>query len=140
MEVKEAKLLNGSALAYMGDAIFEKSVRESLLNEGYTKVNELHHLATHYVSAKAQANLVDWLLASDLLTKEEIDIFKRGRNTKNYTKAKNADHATYAKSTGFEALIGYLYLTGNRSRLHELVAECIIHVQNGEANRGTEKK
>lgn len=125
MNRNQAKLLNGQALAYMGDSVFENKVREHLLCLGYTKVNDLHRLATHYVSAKAQASFVDMWLTEGFLEREEINIYKRGRNAKIHTKAKNTDHATYAKATGFEALIGYLYLTGASERLTELIDWCL---------------
>ncbi|WP_425270348.1 Mini-ribonuclease 3 [Marinilactibacillus kalidii] len=128
MKPKDAELLNGLALAYMGDAAYEQLVREHLLTNGQTKPNQLHRLATNYVSAKAQAWLIDALLEEELLTSEEIDYYKRGRNAKSYSKAKNTDGSTYNKSSGFEAVMGYLYLTKQEDRLHELIGLCISKV------------
>jgi ribonuclease-3 family protein len=125
MRTKDAKLLNGLALAYMGDAAYEIAIRKHLLNEGQTKPNQLHHRATHYVSAKAQASLIQGMLEYDVLTEDEMSYYKRGRNSKSHTKAKNADSQTYTKSTGFEALIGYLYLTDQDERLNEIISWCI---------------
>lgn len=126
------ELLNGLALAYMGDAIYELHIRHFLMETGQTKPNILHKTATRYVSAKAQAYLAQLLLAEDQLTEEELVMYKRGRNAKSYTSAKNADIVTYRISTGFEALFGYLYLTKQLERIDELVAWCIQRI--GERN------
>lgn len=133
MEIKDAKLLNGLALAYMGDAVYETAIREYLLGEGQTKPNQLHHMATEYVSAKAQALIMGALLEGDLISEEEETYYKRGRNSKINTKAKNTDIHTYLQSTGFEALMGYLYLTEQEERLTELIDWCIqfIAIQKG---------
>lgn len=135
MEIKDAKLLNGLALAYMGDAVYETAIREYLLGEGQTKPNQLHHMATEYVSAKAQAAIMGALLEGDLISEEEETYYKRGRNSKINTKAKNTDIHTYLQSTGFEALMGYLYLTEQEERLTELIDWCIqfIAIQKGRA-------
>ena len=115
------KQVNGIALAYMGDAIYEVYIRKHLLDEGMTKPTRLHHRATHYVSAKAQAMLIKKM--------EEQEYFRRGRNAKSYTSAKNTSVVTYRISTGFEALFGYLYLSGQTKRLDELAAWCIKTVE-----------
>ena len=119
--------LNGLSLAYVGDAVYEVAVRDYLINQGQTKPQVLHRKATHYVSAKAQAALLKEMLASDFLTEQEKDIFKRGRNSKSYTSAKNTDIQTYRISTGFEALIGYLHLTKQTERLDEILTWCLTH-------------
>ena len=128
MKNKDAKLLNGLALAYIGDAVFELAIREYLLNSGQTKPNQLHHRATQYVSAKAQASLISHLLQNNLVSEEEETYYKRGRNSKINTKAKNTNIHTYLQSTGFEALVGYLYLTDQESRLEEIVEWCIAFI------------
>ena len=130
--MKDYRQLNGLALAYVGDAIYEVYARDYLIQSGLTRPNQLHKTATHYVSAKAQAKLIQQMNEQALLTDEEQDIFRRGRNSKSYTSAKNADIITYRISTGFEALIGYLHLTGQKERLEELVQWCIEKV--GEEN------
>ncbi|MBF0844411.1 Mini-ribonuclease 3 [Streptococcus danieliae] len=127
----DVRLINGIALAFDGDAIYSVYVRQHLILQGLTKPNRLHHVATHYVSAKAQAQLVQALLDQNLLTEEEVGIYKRGRNANSHTKAKNTDVVTYRMSTGFEALLGYLHLTGQIDRLEELIQWCI---QTVEAN------
>lgn len=121
MNHKQAQLLNGLALAYMGDAIYELMIRKYLLLQGTTTPNQLHKKATTYVSATAQASIIMALMDAKLLTEEEYLYFKRGRNAKPKTKAKNASHQAYAYATGFEAVIGYVYLTDQSERLRELV-------------------
>lgn len=123
------RLLNGLALAYVGDAAYELAVRKHLLEKGQTRPNELHRLATQYVSAKAQSNLVDALLSEEKLTEEETAMFKRGRNAKSHSTAKNVSVATYSASTGFESLFGYLYMDGQYERFHELTQWCIEKVE-----------
>ena len=108
-------------LAYVGDAIYEVFIRTKLTENGDKKVNRLHKEAKNFVSAKAQSQIVEALLES--LTADEIDIFKRGRNTKVNTKAKNADFKEYHNATGLEALFGYLYLSKNDERLKELMEQ-----------------
>lgn len=124
--------MNGIALAYIGDAIYEVYIRDHLLAQGMTKPTRLHHRATHYVSAKAQAMLIKKMEEQALLTPEEQEYFKRGRNAKSYTSAKNTSVVTYRISTGFEALFGYLYLSGQKERLDELATWCINTVEKGE--------
>lgn len=133
MDKKDAKLLNGLALAYMGDAVFELAIRKYLLGQGQTKPNQLHHMATEYVSAKAQAQLMGALIEEEKLSEEELTYYKRGRNSKINTKAKNTDIHSYLQSTGFEALMGYLYLTDQKERLNECIEWCIqfIDTQKG---------
>ena len=92
--------------------------------------NQLHRLATHYVSAKAQAMLVTLMLEENLLTEKEQEIYKRGRNANANTKAKNTDIVTYKMSTGFEAIMGYLHMTEQIERLEELIDWCIATVEN----------
>ena len=123
--MKDFEQLNGLALAYMGDAIYEVYIREYLLNQGKTRPNQLHHTATKYVSAKAQAKLMQAMLDAELLTEKEVDFYRRGRNSKSHTSAKNADILTYRISTGFEALMGCLYLTKQIERMEELIQWCI---------------
>ncbi len=106
-------------LAYIGDGVYEIFIRTKLLENGDMKVNKLHKIAKNYVSAKAQCAIITEIM--DDLTEEEISIFKRGRNTKVNTKAKNADLHEYHTATGMETLIGYLYLSKNEKRLNEIL-------------------
>lgn len=119
-EKVNAKQLNSLALAYMGDAIFEVYVRRHLLQSGKVKPNQLHREGTTYVSAKAQCQVLFRMLDDQLLTEEELAVVMRGRNAKSGTVPKNTDVQTYHYSTAFEALFGYLYLTGDIARLEEL--------------------
>ncbi|WP_295731433.1 Mini-ribonuclease 3 [uncultured Limosilactobacillus sp.] len=123
--------LNGIALAYLGDAVYEVAVREHLLDLGMTKPNRLQKKATSYVSAKAQAGLIKLMEEQALLTDDEWEFFKRGRNANSYTHAKNTSVLTYRISTGFEALMGYLQLSGQADRLAELCRWCIKQVDLG---------
>lgn len=132
--MRDHKQLNGLALAYVGDAVYEVYIRDFLVESGQTRPNTLHKMATHYVSAKAQAMLMEKMLAEDILNEEEELFYRRGRNSKSHTSAKNADITTYRVATGFESLMGYLHLTDQKERLDELVAWCIEKV--GEENEG----
>lgn len=113
--------INIVTLAYLGDAIYEIYVREELIKQGIAKVEELQQHATKYVSAKGQAQILTNLLENNLLTEEEIDVVKRGRNYKRSSHPKHTDIITYKLSTGFEALIGYLYLSEEKERLEEIL-------------------
>ncbi|UQS87021.1 Mini-ribonuclease 3 [Nicoliella spurrieriana] len=123
--------LNGIVLAYLGDAVYEVYIRKHLLTLGITKPNRLQKVATKYVSAKAQAALIDLMHTDGILSDEEELVFKRGRNAKSYTHAKNTSVVTYRISTGFEALMGYLSLSDQSSRLDFLANWCIEQVDNG---------
>lgn len=123
-------LINGIALAFEGDAVYSTYIRRHLIFSGQTKPNTLHRLATRYVSAKAQAMLMDKMLKEQLLTEKEEEIYKRGRNASSHTKAKNTDIITYKISTGFEAVMGYLHMTGDTKRLEELIEWCIGTVES----------
>jgi len=116
----EINSINVIALAYLGDSIYEVYIRESLLNSGLAKVNDLQNEAVKYVSAKAQAQILDDMIDNNVLNEEEIDVVKRGRNYKRSIHPKNTDIITYKKSSGFEALIGYLYLK-DKERLKEIL-------------------
>lgn len=135
MKSKDAKLLNGLALAYIGDAIYELEIRRYLLETGETKPQHLHRLATEYVSARGQAKIIKYFQEANILTEDELDYFKRGRNSKINTKAKNTDIHRYLQSTGFEALMGYLYLTKQEERLDELIMKSIRHIDEEEGRK-----
>lgn len=107
------------ALAFVGDGVYELYVRTRLMRKGSLQANKLHRLATQYVKAGAQAVSVRAIL--DKLSEEESAVYRRGRNAKSATVPKNADVAEYRMATGFEALLGYLYLSGRAERLHEIM-------------------
>ena len=117
----DANLYNGLTLAYIGDAIYEVYVRKYALSLGLTKVNNLHKKVIEFTKGEAQAKVIRELIASGALTDEEIAIYKRGRNSHINSSRKNIDLANYLDATGFEAVIGYLYLKGNIDRLEELI-------------------
>lgn len=121
LSAKEAQQLNSLVLAYVGDAVQSLYVRQNLATTCDLKAGQLHKLASMVVNAHHQALLADKLF--DTFTQEEKDVFLRGRNGKSHHKAKNQTGADYRKATGFEAVIGYLYLTGNDSRIAELLGE-----------------
>ncbi len=117
--------INSMVLAYLGDSIIEFMARDYLIKEsGLKKVNELYQRATHFVSSKAHADFIHYCMDIQFLTDIEVAIYKRGRNTKNH-KNETAEHRC---STGFEALIGYLYLNDDNDRIHEIFAEFIKYV------------
>lgn len=107
------------ALAYIGDSVFDIYVRTKVVKEGNTSVNNLHKKSVKYVSAKAQCQMV--LKIMDFLTEEEQNVFRRGKNTKMHTVAKNATLTEYRNATGFEAVLGWLYLQDRIERLEEII-------------------
>lgn len=114
------KQINVQILALLGDAVFSLYVREELLKQGINNPNVLQKKSVEYVSAKSQAKILEELINNNILTDEEIDIVKRGRNNKKENHPKNTDIITYKLSTGFETLIGDLYIN-NKERLKELL-------------------
>lgn len=119
IEPKDIRTYSPLTLAYIGDAIFDVMVRSILVNKGNTAVNKLHQRASSVVKAPTQAMMAAALM--DDFTEEEADWYRRGRNSKPHTKAKNATTMDYLEATGFEAVMGYLYLTGDMDRICELV-------------------
>ncbi|MBE5916330.1 MAG: ribonuclease III [Pseudobutyrivibrio ruminis] len=119
IEPKDIRTYSPLTLAYIGDAIFDVVIRSILVNKGNTPVNKLHQRASQIVKAPTQAAMI--LALMDELTDEEHDWYRRGRNSKPHTKAKNASTMDYLEATGFEAVMGYLYLTGDMDRICELV-------------------
>jgi ribonuclease-3 family protein len=109
------KTYSSLTLAYIGDAIYEAFIRIKLVEDSDYKVNDLNKMARSFVSARAQSKIVEGLI--EYMTEEELGVYKRGRNTKINSKSKNSDLKEYHNATGFEALIGYLYLTKSQERL-----------------------
>lgn len=106
------------ALAYIGDGIFDLIIRTLVVGKGNTKASQLHYQTSHIVKAQTQAKMIEALEPD--LTEEENDVYRRGRNAKSPTMAKNASMTDYRKATGFEALMGYLYLKDDLDRVMEL--------------------
>jgi len=119
IEAKDIRTYSPLTLAYTGDSIYDLVIRSILVNKGNTPVNKLHQRASQVVKAQTQAAMI--LALMDELTDEEKDWYRRGRNSKPHTKAKNASTMDYLEATGFEAVMGYLYLTGDMDRICELV-------------------
>ena len=124
---KDWKLYSPLTLAYLGDAVYEMVIRSICVKRTNMQTQKLHRKVTGYVSAKAQAKMMDALIGE--LTEEEESIYRRGRNSKPYTKAKNASMEEYLKATGFEALVGYLYLQKEYERMNALIAHGIEALQ-----------
>lgn len=108
LKKKDIRTYSPLTLAYIGDGIFDLIIRTIVVDKGNTSPNELHRHTSSIVKAHTQALMVEALEKE--LTSEEYDVYRRGRNAKSVTTAKNASVADYRKATGFEALMGYLYL------------------------------
>lgn len=119
LEDQDLRTYSPLTLAYIGDSIFDLVIRTLLVKHGNCPPQKLHERASKLVKASAQAEMIENLMP--VLSEEEITIYKRGRNAKSYTKAKNATVADYRKATGLEALMGYLYLKEDTKRIIELI-------------------
>ena len=115
----DVKTYSPLTLAYMGDGVFDLIIRSGVVGKGNTKASQLHLRTSQIVKAHSQAVLIETLVP--YLTEEEMDVYRRGRNAKSPTMAKNASMSDYRKATGLEALIGYLYVTDQFERAVELV-------------------
>lgn len=122
-KIDEVKQMSPLTWAYIGDAIYELYIRNYLINTTNLKPHELHIKSISYVKAKAQAEILKKL--ENILTEEEKDIVRRGRNTQTHHVAKNATIQDYMYATAFESLVGYLYLTKQEERL-EIILNDII--------------
>ena len=127
LQTQDMKTYSPLTLAYIGDAIYELVVRTVLVERGNTQVKKLHQRASRLVKASAQSAMIETL--KPYLTEEEMSVFKRGRNAKVATMAKNATMSDYRRATGFEALMGYLYLTEQWERMLELMKIGIREVE-----------
>lgn len=125
--------LSPLALAFMGDAVWEVYARRHSLNRGVRKPGELHKATTRYVSARAQAEISEWLVPA--LTEEEQSWMRRGRNAKSAHVRKNVDVIVYRYSTGFETLIGFLATTGQEQRVSEIAVMAMDWVDSGQPER-----
>lgn len=117
----DTRNINVISLAYLGDAIYEVYIREYLIKKEIAFVEDLQREAIKYVSAKSQSKILKWLMDNNFLKEDEIEIIKRGRNYKRGSHPKNTDIITYKNSTGFESLLGYLYLDNKKERLEEII-------------------
>ncbi len=122
MEINKFNIL---VLAYMGDVIYETYIRKYLIDKGLSKVNLLQKNSVKYVSAKNQAKYLQVMINNNVINSFELDIVKRARNNKGSSHPKNTDIITYKWATGLEALIGYLYMENNITRIEEIIGYII---------------
>ncbi len=122
LKKEDIKMLSPLVWAYMGDAVYEQYVREHIINLGIAKNGAYHKKSIKYVSANAQVKILKELEA--YVTEEEKDIVRRGRNSHPHSHAKNADIVDYKYATGFEALIGFLFLNKKTQRLNNIINKC----------------
>ena len=122
------KDMNTTALAFLGDAVYEVYARKHVMETGEMRADKLHRMAVKYVCADGQAKAVKSMM-NDFLTEEEIRLVKRARNHKTTSKARSADPVTYKLATAFEALVGYLELAGDKERLEMVVAEALKRIE-----------
>ena len=108
-------------LAYIGDCVYELTIRTLLVNKGKAPVNKLNKKASDLAKAPTQSKMISMLVENELLTGEELAVYKRGRNAKSFSTAKNATVSDYRRATGFEALMGWLYLRGESRRALEII-------------------
>ncbi len=119
LEEHDLRTYSPLTLAYLGDAVYEVIIRTIVVSKGNTQVNKLHKKSSELVKAQAQDTFIKGLM--DIITEEEMGYYKRGRNAKSYTSAKNATIVDYRMATGFEALVGYLYLSNQSDRMMDLI-------------------
>ena len=119
LEPEDIRSYSPLTLAYVGDAVYELVIRTMIISKGNAPVNKLHRRSAALVKAPAQAQMMK--VIEPLLSEEELHIYKRGRNAKSYTSAKNASVIDYRIATGFEALMGWFYLQERQERMLELI-------------------
>lgn len=120
---KDPGLVSPLLLAFIGDSVYDICIRTALVKKGNRQVQKVHAEATGFVSARAQSEALERL--KKVFTGEELNVFKRGRNAKFHTKAKNASTVEYKAATGFEAVFGYLFLKGDTERIMELASVAV---------------
>lgn len=126
MEHVDIRSYSPLALAYIGDGIYDLIIRSMIVGKGNTQANQLHRQTSQLVKAHTQSEMIGILLPE--LTEEEMAVYKRGRNAKSPTMAKNATMADYRRATGFEALMGYLYLENQMERMMELIKTALAGI------------
>ena len=132
MEQLNPREINTTALAFIGDAVYEVFIRKYVMERGPHNADILHRKAVFYVRAEGQAKAVKSLIR-DFLTEEEIAFVKRARNHKSVSKSRSAGPVAYKLATAFEALIGYLYLDGQQERLAGVMEEAVSRIE-GDKN------
>ncbi len=134
----KAKTYSPLVLAYIGDSIYDLIIRTLIVNKGSKAVGKMHKEASSYVNAKTQAAMYHAVVP--FLSEEEMDAMKRGRNANSGRTPKNADLKTYKHATGFEALIGFHYVSDNMSRIVELIEIGLRDLELGKKDNNGEKK
>ena len=129
----EPRQMDALALAFLGDAVYELYIREHVINSGLVRADRLHNECVRYVRACAQAHVMEVFLAEDILTEEEEALARRAHNHRIATKPKNADPVEYKWATAFEALIGFLHLSGQEERAEALIGRAIEITEAAEA-------
>ena len=138
MNVREAKNINTTALAYLGDAVYEVAVRKALMDTGQYNADRLHQIAVRFVRAEGQALALKTLLPE--LNDEELALVRRARNRKITSKPRHTDPVVYKLATAFEAFVGYLYLTESLARLDWFIARAIEIINENGAKYGKKEK
>ena len=136
LEDQDLRSYSPLTLAYIGDGVYELIIRTILVKKGNCPVNRLHKKASSLVKAGAQSAIME--VIEEELTPEELSVYRRGRNAHSPTMAKHATMADYRRATGFEALMGYLYLSGRTERMVDLVA--LAMTKTGKADSGDTEK
>lgn len=121
--------MNGLVMAYLGDAYYELEIRRYLINQGITNMGRLHTEKVRFASNEAQASIMNYFLAEELLTDDEVNAYKKGRN-KTHNARKQMDMVTYQQATGFESLIGYLSVY-DQVRAKKLIQMGITFIKQG---------
>lgn len=132
MEKQNYEFMNTTALAFIGDSVYEIYVRKHVLDRGLVNADILHREAVKFVRADAQAAALKLLM--DELPEQELSLVKRARNKKSATKPKNADPVDYKLATAFEALVGFLYLSQNHVRMEEIIYRTIDLIERKKGN------
>lgn len=133
LENRDANAYSPLTLAYIGDAVYELVIRTILVSMGNCPPNKLHKRASTLVNAGSQSSMMEAI--EPLLSEREESVYRRGRNAKSYTMAKHATMADYRRATGFEALIGFLYLEGRDERMTELIKAGLEKINGGKTDR-----
>lgn len=133
LENRDVKTYSPLTLAYIGDGVYDLIIRTILVSQGNCQTQKLHRRVSALVKAEHQSLMIS--LIEEMLTDEEYAVYKRGRNAKSYTMAKNATMADYRRATGFEALMGYLYLTDQHDRMVELIKSALTESEKIDADR-----
>ncbi len=128
----DPKTADTTALAYLGDAVYEVYIRKYVLKKGRGPMHQINRLAVRYVCADSQAAAVKELMASAFLTEQETRLVKRARNRTNTPKPRGTTPQDYKLATGFEALIGWLYSDGQTERLEQVVREAVRIIEEEE--------